>query len=260
MVPRKWAQKPVQVGWNNSTYSFFWVYHNLSETHIFIFGQFIRARATHNSMSRRSAWNVPPTLFLAAHQGHWNAFQTSGGWGHPVGKVDFTNGKKVGFPSGGGIRIPGTKVVACCLQHDHFYRWNRCEMMGRFLTSWFFPFFTTSVLEVFHRCLWKLSFLLLNLLRSTRKSSNLQAVEEFIIHMILGFSLITDQMTNHNKRWFVMEHLGHVCSTHASTNTTKICLFVTGQTADPCPTVCWSISPPRSGSGEETRRRRAGDG
>ena len=72
--------------------------------------------------------------------------------------------------------------------------------------------------------------------------------------MILGFSMITDQMTNHTKRRFVMEHLGRVCSTHAPTNTTGICRFVTGQTATPSPTVC------RSGSGEETRRRCAGDG
>lgn len=92
--------------------------------------------------------------------------------------------------------------------------------------------------------------------RSTRKSSNLQTVDEFMIHMILGFSMITDQMRNHTKRWFVMEHLGHARSTHASTNTTGICLSV----AAPSPTVCWSIPPPPSGSGEETRRRRAGDG
>ena len=74
--------------------------------------------------------------------------------------------------------------------------------------------------------------------------------------MILGFSMITDQMTNHTKRRFVMKHLGHACSTHASTNTTEICLSVAALSL----TVSWSISPPRSGSREETRRCRAGDG
>ena len=128
-----------------------------------------------------------------------------------------------------------------------------CEMMGRFLTSGFFSFLHHfsfgSVSQVFV----KVVIFTLEPFRSTRKSSNLQTVAEFMIHMILGFSMITDQMRNHTKRRVVMEHLGHVCSTHASTNTTGICLFVTGQTADP-------ISPPPSGSGEETRRRRAGDG